>query len=228
MTTFARRSSAGPAVVLATVVLAACSGHSDPSSVTRGALAARATPTAAAAHPVEPAMRGLVGSGCEAYAAAVPTGAGSFAGMASDPLAVAVGHNPMLTTLAKALSGRLNPRVSLISTLNGSAFTVFAPVDAAFGKLPAGTVGSWKLAHNRSALTNLLIYHLVAGRLSPSTVVGAQKTVAGGDLTVAGSGGELTVNGAHVICGGIRTANATVYLIDTVLTPSSSRPEYKR
>src|SRR4051794_31565145 len=79
---------------------------------------------------------GLVGSGCAAYAQQVPTGPGSVAGMAMDPVTVAASNNPMLTTLTKALSGQLNPNVNLVDTLNGGQFTVFAPTDAAFAKLP--------------------------------------------------------------------------------------------
>jgi uncharacterized surface protein with fasciclin (FAS1) repeats len=60
---------------------------------------------------------------------------------------------------------------------------------------------------------------VLAGRLAPDAVVGRQTTVEGGSVTVARAGSGLTVDGAQVICGGLRTANATVYLIDTVLTP---------
>src|SRR4051794_12352253 len=62
----------------------------------------------------------LVGSGCEAYAEAVPSGAGSIVGMSQDPVAVAASNNPMLTTLVAAVSGSLNPDVNLVDTLNGS------------------------------------------------------------------------------------------------------------
>ena len=61
----------------------------------------------------------LVGPGCAAYAAQVPTGPGSVAGMAMDPVAVAASNNPMLTTLTEAVSGQLNPQVNLVDTLNG-------------------------------------------------------------------------------------------------------------
>jgi uncharacterized surface protein with fasciclin (FAS1) repeats len=61
----------------------------------------------------------LIGSGCASYAAQVPTGPGSVAGMAQDPVTVAASNNPQLTTLTTALSGKLNPQVNLIDTLNG-------------------------------------------------------------------------------------------------------------
>jgi len=82
----------------------------------------------------------LVGSGCAAYGEAVPDGAGSIAGMSADPVAVAASNNPLLTTLAAAVSGQLNPDVNLVDTLNGDEFTVFAPVDEAFAKIDAATI----------------------------------------------------------------------------------------
>ena len=63
---------------------------------------------------------------------------------------------------------------------------------------------------------------MVPGQASPAQVVGTHKTVQGADLTVTGSGNHLTVNGANVVCGGVKTANATVYLIDTVLLPPAN------
>ena len=79
-----------------------------------------------------------------AYAAQVPTGPGSVAGMAQDPVAVAASNNPMLTTLTKAVSGQLNPDVNLVDTLNGGEFTVFAPTDAAFAKIDPATIEKLK------------------------------------------------------------------------------------
>nr|WP_304528499.1 fasciclin domain-containing protein [Agromyces sp. CF514] len=160
----------------------------------------------------------LVGPGCAAYAEAVPDGAGSVAGMAEDPVAVAASNNPMLTTLTAAVSGQLNPDVNLVDTLNGDEFTVFAPVDEAFAKIDPATIESLKT--DSDTLTSILTYHVVPGQLSPDEVVGTQTTVQGGTVEVTGSGDDLMVNDAKVICGGVHTANATVYLIDTVLMPS--------
>ncbi|MDX6324921.1 MAG: hypothetical protein QOK15_1275 [Nocardioidaceae bacterium] len=159
----------------------------------------------------------LVGPGCGDYAKAVPSGKGSVAGMAQDPVAVAASNNPLLKTLVAAVSGKLNPKVNLVDTLNGGQFTVFAPVDAAFAKVPAKTLKVLK--SNPDLLTKVLTYHVVPGQVAPSNIDGMQKTVEGGTVKVAGSGDNITVNGAHVICGGVHTANATVYLIDSVLTP---------
>jgi uncharacterized surface protein with fasciclin (FAS1) repeats len=170
-----------------------------------------------AASATADAAANLVGSGCAAYAQQVPSGPGSVTGMAQDPVAVAASNNPLLTTLTAAVSGKLNPGVNLVDTLNGGQFTVFAPVDAAFAKIPPPTIDSLKT--DAPALSKILTYHVVPGQLSPSQVVGTHKTVEGGSVTVTGSGNNIKVNGASVICGGVQTANATVYLIDTVLSP---------
>ncbi|GLU88004.1 cell surface glycolipoprotein MPT83 [Agromyces sp. NBRC 114283] len=159
----------------------------------------------------------LVGSGCAAYAEQVPDGAGSIVGMSQDPVAVAASNNPLLTTLVAAVSGQLNPDVNLVDTLNGDEFTVFAPVDDAFAKIDPATIESLKT--DSATLTSILTYHVVPGQLSPDEVVGTQTTVQGGTVDVTGSGDSLKVNDANVICGGVHTANATVYLIDGVLMP---------
>jgi uncharacterized surface protein with fasciclin (FAS1) repeats len=161
----------------------------------------------------------LVGPGCADYAEAVPDGAGSVEGMAEDPVAVAASNNPLLTTLVSAVSGQLNPKVDLVDTLNGDEFTVFAPVDDAFAKLPQETVGSLAKPKNADTLSSVLTYHVVPGQIAPSDISGEQTTVQGAAVEVSGSGDDLKVNDANVICGGVQTANATVYLIDSVLMP---------
>jgi uncharacterized surface protein with fasciclin (FAS1) repeats len=163
----------------------------------------------------------LVGAGCAAYAEAVPSGAGSIVGMSADPVAVAASNNPLLTTLVAAVSGALNPEVNLVDTLNGSEFTVFAPVDEAFAALDPATVALLGTPEGAATLSNVLTYHVVPGQIAPDAIVGTQTTVQGGTVEVAGSGDNLTVNGANVICGGVQTANATVYLIDAVLMPAA-------
>jgi uncharacterized surface protein with fasciclin (FAS1) repeats len=159
----------------------------------------------------------LVGPGCSAYAAKVPSGAGSVSGMALDPVAVAASNNPLLKTLTAAVSGKLNPKVDLVDTLNGSEFTVFAPVDDAFAKIAPATINTLK--KDDALLSKILTYHVVPGQISPDKIVGTHKTVQGGSVTVTGSKDALKVDGANVICGGVHTANATVYLVDSVLMP---------
>src|SRR3954470_20250772 len=136
----------------------------------------------------------LVGPACTAYAEKVPTGPGSVAGMAMDPVAVAASNNPMLTTLTKAVSGQLNPNVNLVDTLNGGEFTVFAPTDDAFAKLGPATIE--KLKTDSDLLTKILTYHVVEGQASPTAVVGDHKTLEGGSVAVTGSGPGLKANDA--------------------------------
>ena len=76
-------------------------------------------------------------------------------------------------------------------------------------------------ASNNPLLTKVLTYHVVPGQISPDKITGEQTTVEGSPVTVAGTPDNLTVNGNKVICGGVHTANATVYLIDGVLTPKA-------
>lgn len=175
-----------------------------------------ATSTAAAPMATDPASD-LVGPGCAAYAEKVPSGPGSVVGMAQDPVTVAASNNPLLTTLTAALSGKLNPNVNLVDTLNGGEFTVFAPTDDAFAKVDPATIEMLKT--DSAMLTKILTYHVVPGQASPAKVVGSHPTVQGAPVTVTGSGDALKVNDASVVCGGVHTANATVYLIDTVLMP---------
>jgi uncharacterized surface protein with fasciclin (FAS1) repeats len=132
---------------------------------------------------------------------------------------VAAANNPVLTTLVAAVSGELNPQVDLVDTLDGGQFTVFAPVDAAFARLPAATVNALKT--DPGLLTRMITYHVLPVRVSPDEIVGEQRTVEGSTITVAGTPDDLTVDGVKVLCGGVRTANATVYLLDGVLTPRS-------
>lgn len=200
---------------------AACGGDDTASSGSPSTSTSSSQPTdPPSTMPSADNASGLVGPGCADYAKANPTGAGSVDGMAAAPLATAASGNPLLKTLVAAVSGKLNPKVDLVSTLNGGEFTVFAPVDSAFAKIPAATIKT--LSTDGALLSKILTYHVVAGQLAPDAVVGKQTTVEKGAVTVTGSGDNLMVNNAKVICGGVKTANATVYLIDTVLMPPAS------
>lgn len=207
----------GLAVSALALVLATSACGSDDKTASAGSAPSTTT---SAAPSMDAAAAGLVGPGCADYAKANPSGAGSIDGMAAAPVATAASGNPLLTTLVSAVSGKLNPKVDLVSTLNGGEFTVFAPVDTAFQKVPAATVTTLKT--NDALLTKILTYHVVAGQLDPAAVVGTHPTVEKQDVTVTGSGDSLKVNGANVICGGVKTANATVYLIDSVLMPPAN------
>ena len=211
-----KRLSAGLALaVAATFALSAC-------SMGGSAAEPSAEPSTPAMESSEEPMTAdpaadLVGPGCAAYAEAVPDGDGSIEGMSADPVAVAASNNPMLTTLTAAVSGQLNPEVNLVDTLNGDEFTVFAPVDDAFAAIDPATIESLKT--DTATLTSILTYHVVPGRIEPADIAGMHTTVQGADLEVTGSGDAWMVNDANVICGGVQTANATVYLIDAVLMP---------
>lgn len=159
----------------------------------------------------------LVGPGCADYAEANPDGPGSVDGMAMEPVATAASNNPLLTTLTAAVSGGVNPEVDLVDTLNNGEYTVFAPVDDAFAQVDDATMEA--LQTDPELLTSILTYHVVEGQITPDEIEGMQTTLNGADVEVMGSGDELTVNGANVICGGVQTANATVYLIDEVMVP---------
>jgi uncharacterized surface protein with fasciclin (FAS1) repeats len=188
------------------------------SAVTEPASPVAATPNAT---PMADPGANLVGTGCAAYAEQVPTGPGSVTGMAADPVAIAASNNPMLKTLTQALSGQLNPNVNLVDTLNSNpGLTVFAPTDAAFAKIDPATIETLKT--DSDLLTSILTYHVVEGQASPSAVAGEHKTLEGGAVTVTGAGPDLKVNDAGLVCGGVQTANATVYMIDTVLMPPAN------
>ncbi len=189
-------------------------------AMTSGAMSSDAMGSDAMGSGAMAAPAALVGTGCADYAAAVPSGAGSVEGMALDPVATAASNNPLLTTLVAAVSGKVNPGVDLVNTLNNGEFTVFAPVDTAFAKIDSGTMTT--LTTDSALLSKILTYHVIAGQLSPSEIVGTHATVEGGTVTVTGSGDNLKVNDATVVCGGVKTKNATVYLIDTVLTPPAA------
>ena len=182
-----------------------------------GLAAAAAVGIALATCAPAAAAPNLVGAGCSDYAAMHPDGPASVSGMSQDPVAVAASNNPMLTTLTQAVSGQLNPQVNLVDTLNSGQYTVFAPTDAAFSKLPAATINELKT--NSDMLKSILTYHVVPGQLSPGQVDGSHPSVQGAPVNVTGSGNGLKVNNAGLVCGGVPTANAQVYMIDTVLMP---------
>lgn len=209
--------------------LAACGGST---TAAGGSASAASSPSMASSSPsmasspmssssatADPAAD-LVGPGCASYAQSNPSGPASVQGMSTDPVAVAASNNPLLKTLVSAVSGKLNPKVNLVDTLDSSQFTVFAPVDSAFAKIDASTINSLKT--DDATLKKILTYHVVPGQIEPSSIVGDHTTVEGQKLTVTGSGDSLKVNGANVICGGVHTANATVYLVDSVLMPPAN------
>ncbi|MBB5841558.1 fasciclin domain-containing protein [Kribbella italica] len=218
-----KRVTISAAAVSLLFATAACGGGDDNADSGSGSSPSASTSSPAdspSASPSADNMSGLVGPGCADYAKANATGAGSIDGMAAAPVASAAAGNPLLKTLVASVSGKLNPKVNLVSTLNSDQFTVFAPVDSAFAKIPAATINTLKT--DSALLTKILTYHVVPGQLDATAVVGKHATVEKQELTVTGSGQNLKVNNANVVCGGVKTANATVYLIDTVLMPPAA------
>lgn len=108
----------------------------------------------------------------------------------------------------------------LAETLSGEGpFTVFAPTDEAFAKLPAGTVES--LLKDKAKLTQILTYHVVSGKVMAKDVAGmtSAKTVEGSNLTVKAENGKVMINGATVTTANIEASNGVIHVIDTVLIP---------
>ena len=201
----------------AVLTAAACSSSASSSSASSPASSAPASSAPASSAPASSGATTTsdFGPGC----ASVPkSGAGSFTGMSTAPVATAASANPLLSTLVTAVK-----KAGLVDTLNSaSGITVFAPDNAAFAKLPAATLAS--VLANKAELTKILTYHVVSGRYTPAQLASGAplKTLEGGTITPAVMGGTYEVNSASVVCGNVQTSNATVYIINTVLMPPSS------
>jgi uncharacterized surface protein with fasciclin (FAS1) repeats len=182
----------------------ASSGSGTPSSSSSSAMPTQSAQTAS--KPFGPAC------------SAVPSsGAGSFSGMSTAPVATAASNNPALSTLVTAVK-----KASLVDTLNSAkGITVFAPANSAFAKIPSATLS--KVLANKAELTKILTYHVVGSTVTTGDFASGMsaKTLEGGSVTLAKMGSTYTVNGAKVVCGGVTTANATVYIISSVLMPKS-------
>jgi uncharacterized surface protein with fasciclin (FAS1) repeats len=144
--------------------------------------------------------------------------------MATAPVATAASANPALSTLVQAVT-----TANLADSLNTAPeLTVLAPANPAFEAVPPDTLQG--LLADNAQLTAVLLHHVILGRLTPDQLVGTHTTLNNDDLTVEGSGENLTVAGggtlvgapAAVVCGNVQTANATVYVIDQVLKPPAA------
>ena len=128
--------------------------------------------------------------------------------------AVAAGS---FTTLAKALQA-----ADLVDTLKGNGpFTVFAPTDAAFAKLPAGTLEDLLKPANKAKLRSILTYHVVPGRVTAADVVKltSAKAVSGDSIAIKANGGSVMVDGAQVVKTDIDASNGVIHVIDSVILP---------
>ncbi len=123
-------------------------------------------------------------------------------------------------TLAAALGA-----AGLVATLKGPGpFTVFAPTDAAFAKLPAGTVETLLKPENKAKLVSILTYHVVAGKVMSASLAGKvteAKTVEGMTVKIDATKGGVSVNDAKVVAADIGATNGVIHVIDTVLIPKS-------
>ncbi|MFJ1865397.1 fasciclin domain-containing protein [Streptomyces sp. NPDC088097] len=210
--TFRRTAVAVAAAALLPFALAACSSSDADKDSTSGSAASSAAATPSSASSSAALADGPFGPAC----AGVPAeGAGSFDGMAKDPVATAASNNPALSTLVTAVK-----QAGLVDTLNNAKdITVFAPTNEAFAKIPKADLD--KVLADKAMLTKILTYHVVGEKLTPKQLEsGSFDTLEKGKITTAGSGEAYKVNGtSNVVCGNVPTANATVYIVDTVLMP---------
>lgn len=217
-----RRTTGLAALALtATFSFAACSGSDSDSDSASDKSSSSSTPDDTSQSPSDDMGSGDTDAGAQTFGAgcaSVPAdGDGSFNGMATEPVATAASTNPLLKTLVAAVGA-----AGLGDTLNSAdGITVFAPTDDAFAKIPKKDIDA--LLADKAALTKVLTYHVVPGQLTPDDVAGTHKTLEGEEVTVKGSGEDFTVGAgnAAVVCGNVPTANATVYLIDSVMMPGS-------
>ena len=157
-------------------------------------------------------MADLYGPAC----ADVPkSGAGSVEGMATAPVASAASANPLVSTTVKAVTA-----ADLVDPLNSAPeLTVFAPANTAYDAFSKQELSG--LLKDKATLTKVLTHHVVPQKIAPDDLSGEFETLNKDKLTINGSGEMATIGDekAKVLCGGIQTANATVYVIDTVLMP---------
>lgn len=161
------------------------------------------------AQDATPSPSGTFGPGCSALSQKADT--------SKDKVTEAAAAYPQLSQLVSAVA-----RARLSGTLNGKPdITVFAPNNQAFQKVNASQLAS--LLNNQGQLKKVLTYHVVDKRITPNELSdGSFTTVEGSKLTTSGSGTDFKVDGkANIVCGNIKAANATIYVIDTVLQPPS-------
>ncbi len=213
---FRRAAIAVTAAAVLPLTLTACGGDdsSSDSAADKASSSAPAEEKSSPAADDSAPMDGPFGPAC----ASVPKdGAGSFDGMAQDPVATAASNNPELSTLVTAVK-----KAGLVDTLNNAQnITVFAPTNDAFAKIPKADLD--KVLADKEMLTSILTYHVVGEKLAPQQLEsGTYDTLQKSTLATKGSGENYTVNDtSKVVCGNVPTANATVYIVDTVLMPKA-------
>ncbi|MFB9930343.1 fasciclin domain-containing protein [Amycolatopsis halotolerans] len=208
----------------AALTLTACSGSDNNAS---GSSSSAPAPMSSSSAPMSSSASGdgmttnadVFGPACSQ----LPQGSapGSLDSMGPQPVASAASTNPLLTKLVAAVKA-----TNLVDTLNSQqAITVFAPADPAFNAL--GDAKFKELAANPNQLAPILQYHVVGKRYDAKGLAAAGTlptlNAGGGDLKIEGTGDNMTVNGAKILCGNIPTKNATVFVIDKVLTPGTNK-----
>jgi len=201
------------AAAVALTATACASTASSTSAAPPASSATTATTPQAAASPSESMTEtaGTIGTDCGMIPAA---GMGSMHGMAMDPVVIAASHNPLITTLAAEIM-----KADLTATLNSAkSITVFAPDNQAFKNLTAHDMA---MMSGMTELAKVLKYHVVTGRITPAELAHGMTltTLEGSQLKTSRMGSVYEVNNADVTCGNLHTANATVYIINTVLMP---------
>lgn len=150
-----------------------------------------------------------------AFTVSINAYAGGYA-MKKDIVEVAT-SNGSFNTLVTAVKA-----AGLVATLKGDGpFTVFAPTDEAFAKLPEGTVEMLLKPENKDKLIAVLTYHVVAGKVTAAKVVTLESadTVQGQQVTIALNQDKVMINNAHVVMADVKASNGVIHVIDTVLLP---------
>ncbi len=222
-TNLRRNAGLAASAIAASITLAACGGgatetEAEDTAPSPSAPAEEETP---AEESTDSAAAGAAAETFGEACSAVPTsGPGSFDGMVQDPVATAASNNPLLGTLVTAAT-----EANLVDTLNDAeALTVFAPTDDAFAAVPPKDLKA--VLADKALLTQILTHHVIGEQLGPDEIAGTQDTLNNDTLEVKGNADEgVTVENAGgpatVLCGNIPTANATVYVIDTLLMPTA-------
>ncbi len=158
---------------------------------------------------------GMVSAKDKAPAAAEVSGSKDAKAKVGDIVAVAEGAGKF-TTLCAAVKA-----AGLVETLQGKGpFTVFAPTDEAFAKLPKGTLEDLLKPENKEKLAGILTYHVLAGKVMAADVKTMEaKTVNGQKLNLVAEDGKVSVNKAKVIMADVAASNGVIHAIDTVLMP---------
>ena len=204
--------------LVGSLILAGCSD--DDSTTSASETTSASADTTAAGSASADFSQDNFGPGC----ADVPAEgeAGSFDAMAKDPVATAASTNPLLSTLVTAVDA-----AGLVDTLNSAeALTVFAPANSAFEAIPKETLDTL-LADPTGDLATILQVHVVEGKMSAEDLIdaGTVTSLEGTELKISAEDDTMMVNDASVVCGNVQTANATVFIIDSVLMPAEAGAE---